>query len=124
MEHWTIQNGAAQLSCCREAGVCDAQPCGRSCPAARSHYRGDGEQIEGSRRVVATRGLQVAEWVPTTNTGSSELLLVDGAGRQVSPLHDIPTFARAKAMEQRFPALWGSARRPMVVHGTVVGPRK
>jgi len=53
-----------------------------------------------------------------------ELIIEDGKGAHVSPMHDIPTFPRSRVLERRFPTMWHGGRRPMVVQATVVGQRK
>jgi hypothetical protein len=68
--------------------------------------------------------LQVADWVDTTGSQQRELIIEDGKGTQVSPIHDVPTFARPKAIRSRFPTMAATGRVPMIVNATVIGQRK
>ncbi len=67
---------------------------------------------------------QVADWVPTTGCLDDELVIEDGKGARVSPLHDVPTFARFRAIRHRFPTMFAGGRRPMIVNATTIGQRK
>ena len=67
---------------------------------------------------------QTADWTKTTGSMVDELIIEDGKGAHVSPMHDIPTFPRSRVLERRFPTMWHGGRRPMVVQATVVGQRK
>ena len=67
---------------------------------------------------------QVADWVELMGSERRQLIMEDGRGVQVSPLHDIPTFARAAALRRRFPGLRESSQPPMVIQTTVIGTRK
>lgn len=75
-------------------------------------------------RVCVYDHIQVADWVEMTGSEQHELIIEDGKGAQVSPIHDIPTFARQKAIRSRFPTMVASGRCPMIVNATVVGQRK
>ncbi|KAA0154334.1 hypothetical protein FNF29_02554 [Cafeteria roenbergensis] len=76
-----------------------------------------------ARRGVISEAL-VADWVPTTGCLDDELVIEDGKGARVSPLHDVPTFARFRAIRHRFPTMFAGGRRPMIVNATTIGQRK
>lgn len=75
-------------------------------------------------RLASPRCPQVADWVPTTGCLDDELVIEDGKGARVSPLHDVPTFARFRAIRHRFPTMFAGGRRPMIVNATTIGQRK